>query len=805
LQIHKNHFLLLFTYFMNNKFYYLLSAMFTCFSANSQQLATISGKITDTKSNALSYSAVTILNTNRSILSDVQGNFEIRNIIEGDYTIAISAIGYAAYTQKVHIAKEGGSVFHFQLADAAIQLDAIIVTAEKKEENLQHVPVSISALTAKNINEYRLWNSNDLTAIVPNLYSGTPGDGRNVVAVRGITSSSYNPAVTTYIDGVNQFTLDTYIPQLFDVERIEVLRGPQGTLYGRNAMGGVINIITKQPGNKADGFAELSIGNYGQQRYSAGMRIPVIKSKLFFGMSGLYEGLNGYYFNQYNSSKFDEKHSAGGNYYLKYIASTKWILTLNLKHLASRNYGSFPLAGSAGDAFSNPFQLNQNAVGKLVDNTLNSSLSVNYTGTHFNFSSQTAYQSNYRYYASPIDGDFSPIDGVTVGNNYGNKWNNVNVITQEFKFSSPASSSSPMKWTTGAFLFYQNAPNKQAVHFGKDALLVGSPDINYAIISTTKLKSVGAALYTQGTYSINKQTDIIAGIRYDYQHSKQHVLGEYLPDASPVPLFETRPDTSGTASYSAFSPMLSINYLPELNTNLYATYSRGYRTGGLTQLAADPSQPPLYAYKPEYSNNFEVGVKNTLLNNRLRVNLSLFYTSITNAQVPTLILPDAITVTKNAGKLNSKGIDAEIAATPLRGLEATYNFGYTNAKYATLKLSQNGQEANLKGKRQIFTPDVTSMLALQYSLPVNKSQSVKIVVRGEWIYLGETFFDLNNTIRQSPYSLLNTRIGITAKHFELMFWGRNLGDRKYISYGYDFGAVHLGNPKTYGITFRVKI
>src|SRR5690606_10023269 len=105
----------------------------------------------------------------------------------------------------------------------------------------------------------------------------------------------YDPAVATYIDGVNQFGLDTYIAQLFDVERIEVLRGPQGTLYGRNAMGGVINIITRQPDNRTTGFAEASFGNYGQQRYGLGLRTPIVKDKLFISVSGLYDRRKGFY------------------------------------------------------------------------------------------------------------------------------------------------------------------------------------------------------------------------------------------------------------------------------------------------------------------------------------------------------------------------------------------------------------------------------------------------------------------------------------------------------------------------------
>src|SRR4029079_14526090 len=519
----------------------LLAGILTSFVSFSQPLITIRGNIKDERSNPVSYASVYLLNSNFFAVSDTSGNFKMRSIPEGNYTIVVSAIGYATINKNVQITKEAETSLSLQLMDASKQLDEVIVTAEKKEENVQAIPSSISALNAKSINDYRLWNSKDLTAIVPNFYSSNPGDGRNVTSIRGVTSYSYDPAVTTYIDGVNQFTLDTYIPQLFDVTRIEVLRGPQGTLYGRNAMGGVINIITRQPTNETNGFVEINAGNYGEQRYTGAIRTPVIKDKLFFGASLLYEGLDGYYTNEYDDSKFDKQHSVGGNYYLKYRVNDRWSATFNVKHLANRNYGSFTLAPDKDPAFADPFRGNQNAVAKLVDNTFNTSLTANYAGQRFNFSTQTSYQSNYRYYATPIDGDFSPADAITIINNYGNKWNNIKVVTEELRFTSPASSASRLKWTAGSYLFYQNVPNKQATHFGKDAALVGSPDSNYAIINTATARSSGVALYAQSEYALTKQWDIIFGIRYDYQHSKENVLGEYKPDTSPVPVFETQP------------------------------------------------------------------------------------------------------------------------------------------------------------------------------------------------------------------------------------------------------------------------
>lgn len=779
---------------------FILALLFlSCTIAGAQNLNSLSGTVIGLDSKPVAGASVHVLNTNLGTVTTIDGKFSIEGLNNGKYTLEVTALGYAQSQQDVEV--NGEAQVNIELAETATHLEAIVVTAQKREEELQKIPSSISALSSRQIQQYRLWNSRDITAIVPNLYSADPGDNRNVTSLRGITSTSYDPAVATYIDGVNQFGLDTYIAQLFDVERIEVLRGPQGTLYGRNAMGGVINIITKQPTNITKGFAEASIGNYGQQRYGFGFRTPLVKNKLFLGASGVFDRMNGFYTNENNNSSFDKKHSVTGNYYLKYIAGSKWALTLNVKHNQNRNNGAFTLASSPDEALAKPFVVNQNATTTMVDNVFNSSLTANYAGNAFNFSSQSSYQSNYRYYKNPIDGDFSSIDGVSIINNYGNKWNTVKVFTQEFKISSPASATSPLQWTAGTYLYYQHSPVKQATRFGADAQLVGADDTNFSVISTSTARNRGMAIFGQATYKVNN-LDFTLGIRQDYEYKKQSVRGQYQHDPDPNPVFDTRTDTTATVSYSALSPKGIISYHITNNALLFASYSRGFRTGGLTQLQSDPSQPPLYAYKPEYSNNVEVGSKNSFFNNRVKVNVAMFYVDVNNAQVPTLKLPEAITITRNTGSLTSKGVEVEFAATPVKGVQIEYNAGINKAKYTSLNLAQNGQEVDLKGKHQIYTPSSTSMLALQYDCNINKSQTLKFIVRGEWMYLGSQYFDLGNSIRQAGYSVLNTRFGLAYKNIDVMFWGRNLTDKKYIAYAYDFGATHLGNPRNYGVTVR---
>lgn len=768
-----------------------------------QPASGLRGRVLTSGSVPVPAASVRLLNTNIGVLSAKDGSFVLPDVTAGNYVLEISARGFATILRNLSISSASGAV-DIVMKESALQLDEVTVSAQKREEAVQSIPASISTFSAKKVEQYRLWNSRDLTGIVPNLFSGDPGDARNVTSVRGITSSSYDPAVATYIDGVNQFGLDTYIAQLIDVERIEVLRGPQGTLYGRNALGGVINIITRQPASYPTGYAEVNLGNYGQQRYTAGIQAPLIKDKLFLSVAEVFDKRQGFYTNDFYNNRFDDQQSVTGNYSLRFQPNSAWQFTGNFKHQFNRNNGAFPLVSDQQSAFANPFHLSQNATAKMIDNTVNASFSINHKSQSVQFSAQTAYQQNHRYYDQPLDGDFSPIDGASVVNNYGKRWNNIKVLTQEIRFSSPVNSGSALSWTAGAYGFYQYNPVKQGTHFGKDAALLGSPDSLYTIIGTSTGKNFGASAFGQVNYSLTPKVVLTAGLRYDYEHKRQQVLGEYQPDASPVPVFETRSDTSSTANFSAFSPKIAVDYLLNASQHVYASYSRGFRAGGLTQLSSDPSVPPLFPYDPEFSNNFEVGSKNVLLDGKIFANLSLFLTSVSNVQVPTLVLPDAVVITRNAGKLTSRGVEIELSANPGAGFQIEWNGGYNKSTYNVLKLAQNGQVNDLGGKRQIFTPDMTSMLAAQFNKPINRRKTLSLLIRQEWYYFGSHYFDLANQIRQAPYQLTNSRFGFSYKSVDLMFWGRNLTDKKYISYAYDFGAVHLANPRTVGVTLKTR-
>jgi iron complex outermembrane recepter protein len=771
------------------------------FTSQAQTKLIISGKVISSKGDAISNVSIEVLNSSLTSLSDKAGQYQISITKVGNYQISFSAVGFATLVKNVSLNKSTN--LDISLASNIQQLDEIVVSAEKTDAKNSAVPVAVSVLNARQINNYRLWDISQLSAVVPNLSAGNSGDGRNVTTLRGITTTSYEQAVATYVDGVNQFTLDTYMPQLYDVERIEVLRGPQGTLYGRNAMGGVINIITKKPTNRQESYSELSFGNYNQSRLLQSFKTPLIKDKLFLGAAVLYENRKGFYTNTYTKSDFDGQKKFTGNYYLRYLPNSKWELQGNFKHSNGLNNGAFTLSPNKTNAFAKPYIVNQNATTTMQDDNLNASLNIKYRSNGLIFSSQTSFQHNYRIYRDPIDADFSPLDAITIKNNYGKSYNKSDVFTEEIRLQSSDNDNKPLKWTIGSFFFSQNSPTKQATQFGAQANLLGLPDVNFSLITVNNGKARGGALFGQTSYQLSKKLSLIGGLRLDVENRNLLVSGSYYKSATVN--FTTRKDTSASRNFTAFSPKAGIQYHVKENVEMFLMYTKGYRAGGLTSLGSDPSQPPLRDFQPEYSNNIELGVKSTFLDHKLMANVYVFTTFLNNVQQPTLILPDAVTVIKNAGKLKSQGVEFELAYIPVKGLEISYTSGVVDAKYTSLSIPINGTTKNLNGNRQIFTPSYTQQFSAQYTFPIRMKKDISGMVRFEYLSLGKQYFDLANTIVQDAYSLLNTKFGIQSSKLSLFGWVRNISNTKYISYGYDFGGVSLGNPLTSGVTLGVKL
>ena len=277
---------------------FLLSVMLLSgFFSYSQQSFEVSLTIKDISGNPISNAEVRFLNSEIGVKTAKNGTVKIPALSKGSYLIQIKAEGFASYTKSLLIT--GNNDFNVILEDSYRKLDDIVVSANKNDALYFNTAGSITSIGSKQIKDLRLWDLQDLTGLAPNFNLAQSGDNRNIAFIRGVGTTSYEQAVSTYIDGVAQFTLDSYIPQLNDIEKIEILNGPQGTLYGRNAMAGVINITTKKPVNKPSFNAGVSIAGFGQKRFNASGQLPLIKDKLLGSISILHDIRNGYFTNDF--------------------------------------------------------------------------------------------------------------------------------------------------------------------------------------------------------------------------------------------------------------------------------------------------------------------------------------------------------------------------------------------------------------------------------------------------------------------------------------------------------------------------
>ncbi|WPQ60114.1 TonB-dependent receptor [Chitinophaga sancti] len=674
-----------------------------------------------------------------------------------------------------------------------VELKPVIITAEKREGSLQKTPLSVSALTGAQLERSKTVEMGDLLLQVPNLMAMNVGAPTlSTISIRGIMTFSVDPAVGVYIDGIPMFDGYSSSIRLNDIERVEVLRGPQSTLYGRNALGGIINIFTCQPGDTLRGFAEAGFGKYASQHYGLSISGPIVKHKLLAGFSGMYDTRNGYYTNLYTNSKYDRPEIFGGNAYLKYLASDRLSFTFNLKEEQDNVSGAFPYVLGVENALANPYKINQNGTNQETRKLYTGSLLAEYKTHGATFSSITGYtylSDTYRNY----DADYSVYDMIT----YSTPMNDQMTWTEELKVVTAADRK--LQFTGGLFGFIDRKHSQTVYTYGDDYALY-DPTAPYTTNIYGDKHIYGAAAYAHLTYAISPKWKVSGGLRYDIEKRDLVTSTDYVKDGSaPVVI---SPEQKLKGDNNAFSPKLSLSYMPANNVLVYATYSKGYRTGGFNQYTTDVTK---LNYKPEYTDNFELGFKSEWFHHRFRANVAVFYTNWRDQQ-QTLSLP--VVAIQNVGKMENKGADIELTGIPVKGLEVSYDLGVVSSEFKALILpDENSENKDYKGNKQVFTPAFTSSLAFTYTYDFGHRWS--LFVRPEWKLLGKQYMTYYNDLVQDPFSLINAMVGVKYARFELSGWGKNLGNVKYISYAYatqtkENTPLLLGTPLTYGVSLKTR-
>ena len=700
------------------------------------------------------------------------------------------------------------------------QLEEVIVTANKREESIIKVNTSITSLSSKKLEDTRTWGLSGLTALVPNYnYQELGVSFQQIQSIRGIQVFSENPAVSTYIDDVNNIDILANGFAFTDIERIEILRGPQGTLYGRNAMGGVVNIITKKPTNQTNGFAETSFGNLGLQRYSTGIKTPIIKDKLYFGLNGLYQTQDGFLKNNISGTSATDTNLNGksvggeknlyGNMFLKWLVNNRFHLTLNLKGQQDKSNNSGFMVSQFSDtyAFANPDVINLSRIQSHERNILNTSLVAKYNADKFTITSISALQT--------ISFGFKDLDFPGIYHSYydgkiGELLPPQKVWSQELRINSH--SDNKFQYTAGVYAFtqkgYEPTTNTAYELSDAEAAAFSLPSGTY-LINRNRSNNSGLAGFGEMSYQLTNKLKATVGLRYDYE--KREATFNGFGDAM---LFngvvtDINPNITADGNYSAISPKFSVNYSVNELSNIYATYTRGFRAGGIN--ASSLPVGVRQTFDPEYSNNYEIGYKSYLLNKKLSVGASAFLIQWKDLQFYNLVAPFTY-ARENVGNAQSAGIEIEVSALPVKGLQLDGSFGFNPTEYKGFDLKRvnfgTGVESTtaIGGNKLSNAPTHTLFLGAQYEYSIN--QKLKAIVRGEIRNLGKQYTDIQNQIEQPSYTLLNSRIGLTYGKYSLFFWGQNLTNERYLAYGNpdsSFGRQsRMAQPRTFGLTLSAK-
>jgi len=700
------------------------------------------------------------------------------------------------------------------------QLEEVVVTANKREESIIKVNTSVTSLSSKKIEDTRTWGLSGLTALVPNYnYQELGVSFQQIQSIRGIQVFSENPAVSTYIDDVNNIDILANGFAFTDIERIEILRGPQGTLYGRNAMGGVVNIITKKPTNQTNGFAETSFGNLGLQRYSTGIKTPIIKDKLYFGLNGLYQTQDGFLKNNISGTSATDTNLNGksvggeknlyGNMFLKWLVNNRFQLTLNLKGQQDKSNNSGFMVSQFSDtyAFANPDVINLSRIQNHERNILNTSLVAKYNADKFTITSISALQT--------ISFGFKDLDFPGIYHSYydgkiGELLPPQKVWSQELRINSH--SDSKFQYTAGFYAFtqkgYEPTTNTAYELSDAEAAAFGLPSGTY-LINRNRSNNSGLAGFGEMSYQLTNKLKTTVGLRYDYE--KREATFNGFGDAM---LFngvvtEINPNITSNGNYSAISPKFSVNYSVNELSNIYATYTRGFRAGGIN--ASSLPEGVRQTFDPEYSNNYEIGYKSYLLNKKLSIGASAFLIQWKDLQFYNLVAPFTY-ARENVGNAQSAGIEIEVSALPAKGLQLDGSFGFNPTEYKGFDLKRvnfgTGVESTtaIGGNKLSNAPSHTIFLGAQYEYSIN--QKVKAIIRGEIRNLGKQYTDIQNQIEQPSYTLFNSRIGLTYGKYSLFIWGQNLNNERYLAYGNpdsSFGRQsRIAQPRTFGLTLSAK-
>lgn len=685
------------------------------------------------------------------------------------------------------------------------QLPTVVVTAQKEPADVRTVPVSVTAVGADT-----LWNTgatrvSDAAIFAPNTYFNEfTARKLSNPRMRGVGSSPANPGVTTYIDGVPQLNANASSVDLLDVEQIEFARGPQSPLFGRNVLGGLVNISSVRPSLSSwSGSAYVPLGNASAREVRGGVSGPLVNGTLGLAASMAYGERDGFTVNDITGRTVDDRSAFSGKAQLLWTPAAAWEARAIVSGERARD-GDYAL-NDLGALRQTPFHTARDFEGFTHRDIVNTTVLARREGGRITFSTTTGFV---RWKTDDAtDLDYSPLPLVTRENS-----EEAFQFTQEVRVASAAnapprllSDNVALRWQGGVFLFTQDYEQDAVNQF---APFLISPLLGIPVSQTSpqaQLDDVGVGLYGQATATLRDRVDVTAGARFDHEN-KQGQLSTFF-----TPAIASPSDVDAEQSFSNVSPQVAVSFRPTADRMLYGAMSRGFKAGGF-----NPASPPgSEAYDEEHTWNFEGGIKGSWAG-RVSTSAAVFFIDWDGLQlnVPNPGVPGQFYIS-NVGSATSTGVELEVNArvspigsgSPPSGsgrnidIDIFGMFGYTRARFGDDSISSG---ALVAGNEFPNAPEFTLTFGTQLARAL--SGSVALYGRAEGVFYGSYFYDDLNTAGQDAYSLANFRAGVRARTVFAEAWVRNAFDTHYIPVAFPYlpfapsGFVgEMGRPRTFGL------
>lgn len=717
-----------------------------------------------------------------------------------------------------------------------IEQVTVVAPAAKQTFSLRRQPISSTVLSPAAIERERVLSVKDLSAVVPNFYQPDYGSRMtSSIYVRGFGARIDQPVVGVNVDEIPYLNKNSYDFDLFDIARIEVLRGPQGTLYGRNTIGGQLNIYTLSPlgysGVRAS--AEYGTGNTVRAKASYYGRVS---DNFGISVGGFYTRTDGFFDNAYDGSDCDRGHSAGGRVRMVWQGADGWSID-NVASVGSSLEGGYAYC-LYDEASGTVSPVNYNGPNSYERVNVTDGFVVKHEGEKMLFTSATGYQ--YLYDRMLIDNDFTPRSLFTLV-----QQQREHALTEDIVLRSN-DDSRRWQWITGAYGFYKRLRMEAPVTFLEDGigdLILGAANAGiqsvmpwaelmieesaFDIASNFEIPTYGLALYHESSLRAGRWR-FTAGLRLDYEASRMdydnytsihYRLSPMMPQFKELSMpFAGRE----RMDFLELLPKFAVNFSTGVG-ELYVAASRGYKAGGFnTQIFSDilqnrlmaammedmgmPAQPSPYneasatTYKPEYSWNYEAGGHLAFAEARVRADFSLFWIECRDQQLT--VFPEGTTTGRmmsNAGRSRSRGVEVSLSWNPTTHLGVWGSYGFTDARFVKF----DDGEADYAGNVLPYAPRNTVSLGATYRLHVGARMLDDVVVNCSWQGAGKIYWNESNTLSQNFYSQLGASVDLRKGDFTLSLWGRNLtGTDFYTFYFKSVGNSFFshGKPRQLGLT-----